>query len=147
MERFFSGRGKHQDTSLVRPGDIRWGSHYTTLLYIDLIWDAVLPVLTFVNQDQHRVTNAGGLVHIMESFNFVFILKMMRKVFRITNELSFPLQRRDQIIVQAISLLVDMKARLVDLRNNGWEPLFAEVQIFCDANKIQIPNMDAPIPR
>ena len=38
----FSGRGKHQHTSLVRPGDTRWGSHYTTLLRIKSMWDVVL---------------------------------------------------------------------------------------------------------
>ncbi|XP_025806923.1 uncharacterized protein LOC112885543 [Panicum hallii] len=83
----------------------------------------------------------------MESFNFVFIMKMMLKLFRITNELSQCLQRRDQNIVQAMSLLVDVKARLADLRSNGWEELFAEVQAFCDAKKIEIPSMDAPRPR
>ncbi|KAG2650687.1 hypothetical protein PVAP13_1NG201200 [Panicum virgatum] len=130
-----SGRGQHQMTSLVRPGDTRWGSHFNTLLRIESTWDAILPA-----------NNAGGL-HIMESFNFVFIMKMMLKLFRITNELSQCLQRRDQNIVQAMSLLVDVKARLVDLRSNGWEELFAEVQAFCDAKKIEIPSMDAPRPR
>jgi hypothetical protein len=88
-----------------------------------------------------------GLVHIMESFNFVFIMKMMLKLFRITNELSQCFQKRDQNIVQAMSLLVDVKARLVDLRSDGWEELFTEVQAFCNAKCIQIPSMDAPRPR
>ena len=30
-----TGRGKHQETSLARPGDTRWGSHYKTLLRIE----------------------------------------------------------------------------------------------------------------
>jgi hypothetical protein len=142
-----SGRGQHQMSSLTRPGDTRWGSHFTTLLRIESMWDAILPMLIFVNQEKRRANNAGGLVHIMESFSFVFILKMMLKLFRITNELSQCLQKRDQNIVQAMSLLVDVKGRLVDLRNDGWEELFAEVQAFCDAKKIQIPSMDAPRPR
>jgi hypothetical protein len=74
----------------------------------------------------------------------MFIMKMMLKLFCITNELSLLLQKRDQNIVHAMSLLVDVKSQSVDLRNNGWEPLFAEVQIFCDAKKIQVPSMDAP---
>uniref|UniRef100_A0A0A9E8I2 DUF4371 domain-containing protein n=1 Tax=Arundo donax TaxID=35708 RepID=A0A0A9E8I2_ARUDO len=143
----FSGRGKHQDTTLVRPGDTRWSSHYTTLLRIELMWDAILPVLVFVNEEKRYANNAGGLVHIMESFNFVFIMKLMLKLFRITNELSLLLQKRDQNIIQAISLLIDVKARLIDLRNNGWEALFAEVQAFCDTKQIEIPNMEAPRPR
>jgi hypothetical protein len=39
--------------------------------------------------------NAGGLVHIMESFNFVFIMKLMLKIFQVTNELSLLLQKKD----------------------------------------------------
>jgi len=31
----FSGKGKHQRTSLARPSDTRWGSHFTTLLRIE----------------------------------------------------------------------------------------------------------------
>jgi hypothetical protein len=83
----------------------------------------------------------------MESFNFVFIMKLMLKLFRVTNELSLLLQKKDQNIVQAMSLLTDVKARLIELRNNGWEALFAEVKTFCEAKKIEVPNMEAPRPR
>jgi hypothetical protein len=30
-----SEKGKQQETSLVRPGDTRWGSHYKSLLRIE----------------------------------------------------------------------------------------------------------------
>ena len=143
----FLERGNHQETSLARLGDTRWGSHYTTLFRIESMWDAVINVLGIVHEDGRNPSKAAGLMQIMESFNFVFILKMMLKVFRITNELYLVLQRKDQNIVQAMSLLVDVKARLISLRNRGWEPLFAEVKIFCDANKIPVPNMDEVIPR
>jgi hypothetical protein len=67
----------------------------------------------------------------MESFTFVLNMKLMLKVLRITNELSLLLQKKDQNIIQAMSLLVDVKTRLVNLRNEGWEPLFEEVKAFC----------------
>jgi hypothetical protein len=111
------------------------------------MWDAILPVLVFVNEEKCYANSAGGLVHIMESFNFVFIMKLMLKLFQVTNELSLLLQKKDQNIVQAMSLLTDVKARLIELRNNGWEALFAEVKTFCDAKKIVAPNMEAPRPR
>ena len=47
----FTGRGKHQDTVLARPGDTRWGSHYTTLIRIESMWEAVVEVLKFVHED------------------------------------------------------------------------------------------------
>ena len=74
-------------------------------------------------------------------------MKLMLKVFRITNDLSLLLQRKDQNIVQAMSLLVDVKARLVELRNEGWELLLEEVILFCVEKEIPIPNMEEAIPR
>lgn len=57
------------------------------------------------------------------------------------------LQRKDQNIFHAMSLLVDVKTRLMTLRNEGWEPLLDEVKSFCTEKKIPIPNMDESIPR
>jgi hypothetical protein len=143
----FLGKGKHQSTNLVQLGDTRWGSHFTTLLRIESMWDSVVKVLSMVHEDGRNPGRAGGLVHKMESFSFVLNMKLMLKVLRITNELSLFLQRKDQNIVQAISLLIDVKARLVSLRNNGWEPLFEEVKLFCVVKHIPIPNMDEEVPR
>jgi len=74
----------------------------------------------------------------MESFTFVLNMKLMLKVLRITNELSLLLQKKDQNIIQAMPLLVDVKTRLVNLRNEGWEPLFEEVKAFCVAKKDKV---------
>ncbi|WVZ59232.1 hypothetical protein U9M48_009414 [Paspalum notatum var. saurae] len=143
----FTGRGKNQNTNLSRPGDTRWGSHFRTLTRIELMWDDVVTVLSMVHEDARNPGRAGGLVHQMESFRFVFNMKLMLKVLRITNDLSLLLQRKDQNIVQAMSLLVDVKTRLVNLRNDGWDVLLNEVKSFCNAKKIPIPNMEDAIPR
>ena len=76
-----------------------------------------------IHEDERNTSRAGGLVRKMESFSFVLNMKLMLKVLRITNELSQLPQRKDQNIVQAMSLLVDVKTRLMPLRNEGWEPL------------------------
>ncbi|KAJ1287937.1 hypothetical protein BS78_02G049200 [Paspalum vaginatum] len=114
-----SGRGQHQETSLARPGDTRWGSHYKTLLRIETMWDSIIEVLSV----------GRGLVHTMESFSFVFIMKMMLQILRITNELSY------------------VKTRFVNLRSEGYEPLLEETQAFCRDNDIPIPNMEDGVPR
>ena len=113
------GRGQHQQISLARPGDTRWGSHYKTLLRIETMWESVIEVLQIVNQGQQNPSKTGGLVANMESFCFVFIMKMMLQILRITNELSLLLQKKDQNIIQAMSLVVDVRTRLIDLRNEG----------------------------
>jgi hypothetical protein len=144
--RFFREK-RDQNTNLVRPGDTRWGSHFTTLLHIESMWDSVIKVLSMIHEDERNLGRVAGLVRKMESFSFVFNMKLMLKVLRITNELSLFLQRKDQNIVQAMSLLIDVKARLVNLRNDGWEPLFEETKSFCVSKQILIPNMNEPIPR
>ena len=115
-----SGRGQHQETSLARHGDTRWGSHYKTLLRIETMWDSIIEVLSVIHDDQRNPSRAGGLVHTMESFSFVFIMKMMLQIIRITSELSSLLQKKDQNIVEAMSLVIDVKTRLVNLRSEGY---------------------------
>ena len=142
-----SGRGQHQETSLARPGDTRWGSHYKTLLRIETMWDSIIEVLSVIHDDQRNPSRAGGLVHTMESFSFVFIMKMMLQILRITSDLSSLLQKKDQNIVEAMSLVIDVKARLVNLRSEGYEPLLDEAKEFCCENDIPIPNMEDNVPR
>jgi hypothetical protein len=104
-----SGRGKQQATSLARPGETRWGSHYKTLLRIESMWDSVIEVLEIVHQAERNPSGAGGLVEKTECFSFVFNMKMMLQILRITNELSLLLQRKDQNVVQAMSLVIDVR--------------------------------------
>ncbi|KAJ1279796.1 hypothetical protein BS78_04G182900 [Paspalum vaginatum] len=142
-----SGRGQHQETSLARPRDTRWGSHHKTLLRIETMWDSIIEVISIIHDDQRNPSRAGGLVHTMESFSLVFIMKMMLQILRITSELSSLLQKKDQNIVEAMSLVIDVKTRLVNLRSEGYEPLLDEAKAFCYENDIPIPNMEHNVPR
>ncbi|KAH1155006.1 hypothetical protein GLYMA_18G180700v4 [Glycine max] len=129
------GRGLHQSSSLTRPGDTRWGSHHTTLLRLDQMWSSVLKVLSMVDEDGRGPSQAAGLIEKMESFKFAFILRLMLKLFGITNELSNILQRKDLNIVNAMELV-----------DSGWNNFFADVQGFCVVKSILVPNMDDEIP-
>ncbi|XP_039129039.1 uncharacterized protein LOC120265223 [Dioscorea cayenensis subsp. rotundata] len=102
-EKIVSGRGKNQESSLARPGDTRWGSHYTTILRLISMWTSVLEVLQNVHDDGASNDNRG-----------------------ITNELSLALQQKDQNIVQAMRLIEAVKARLQGLRETGWEEFMEE---------------------
>jgi hypothetical protein len=86
-----SGRGKNQETNLVRPGDARWGSHHKTLCHILHMWDAVLEVLEIVSDDAssgEKKYTAVGLLKQMESFEFVLVLHLMIRLLGKTNDLS-----------------------------------------------------------
>ncbi|KAI0519887.1 hypothetical protein KFK09_007348 [Dendrobium nobile] len=59
----------------------------------------------------------------------------------VTNELSQVLQRKDQDIINTMTLVRISKQRLQNMRNDGWDTLFKEVELFCENNCINVPNM------
>jgi hypothetical protein len=149
LDKLDGGEISKRDKSTLKEtkwGETKWGSHHTTLNRIDTMWDAVLEVLMIVDEHGPRGSRASLSIETMESFEFVFILKMMLKLFVIIKELSLVLQKKDQDTIQAVRLLVVVNERLETLRNNGWEALFEDAKSFCDANEIPVPNMDEQIP-
>ncbi|XP_066342099.1 uncharacterized protein [Miscanthus floridulus] len=83
---------------------------------------AVIDILDIVNKDSVNPRNNGGA--------FGLIGKM---------------ERKDQDIVEAMQLIIDVKEQLQDMRDNGWDPLFKRVKTFCDKNEIEVPDMDKEI--
>jgi len=80
------------------------------------MWPSVLEVLSTIDEDGLRPSQAIGLIEKMESFIFAFILRLMLKLFGITNELSKILQRKNLNIVLSMELVDVVKARLATLR-------------------------------
>ena len=80
----------------------------------------------------------------LTSFEFVFILHMMKEIMEITDLLCQALQRQSQDILNAVDLVSSTKALIQNLRDVGLDALFAKVKSFCDARNINIPDMDAP---
>jgi hypothetical protein len=58
------------------------------------MWDSITEVLETVDKDIRGSSPAARLLEKMKSFEFVFIIKLMLKLFAITNELSHILQRK-----------------------------------------------------
>ncbi|XP_039135717.1 uncharacterized protein LOC120273135 [Dioscorea cayenensis subsp. rotundata] len=144
-----SGKGKNQESSLARPGDTRWGSHYTTILRLISMWTSNLEVLQNVHDDGASSNNrdiVASLIDKMENYQFIFVMYLMRRLLGMTNELSLALQQKDQNIVQAMRLIEAVKARLQHFRETGWEEFLEEVTSFCKGNSIDVPNMEDNMP-
>ncbi|XP_057795936.1 uncharacterized protein LOC131012043 isoform X2 [Salvia miltiorrhiza] len=145
-----TGRGLNQETSLARPGDTRWGSHYFTLLRLCAMWPSVEKVLENIRDDTTSSevrSTTRGLLGKMNNYEFVFVMHLMKYLLGMTNELSFALQIKDQNIVQAMSLIDTVKAQLHDFRNTGWEIVCDEVNSFCEVNAISLIDMEDTITR
>ncbi|RWR84890.1 Dimer_Tnp_hAT domain-containing protein/DUF4371 domain-containing protein [Cinnamomum micranthum f. kanehirae] len=138
-----SGRGLNQKTSLKRPGDTRWGSHFDTLINLIHMFSSMVDVLEIISDDnmsEHK-GSATNLLCVLGDFDFAFKMHLMRDILGITNELSKLLQRKDQNIITAMELVRVSKQQLQMMRDDGWEPLLFEVHSFCDKYEILIPNM------
>uniref|UniRef100_A0A0E0C1Q6 DUF4371 domain-containing protein n=1 Tax=Oryza meridionalis TaxID=40149 RepID=A0A0E0C1Q6_9ORYZ len=105
---------------------------------------AIIDVLEIVKKDSTKPTFTGGafgLMGKMQSFDFVFIMHLMIDILSITDDMSCALQRKDQNIVEAMNLIIDVKDLLQDMRENGWEPLMNRVASFCVKHEIKVPKM------
>nr|XP_029149630.1 zinc finger MYM-type protein 1-like [Arachis hypogaea] len=140
-----SGRGLNQETILKRAGDTRWGSHYGTILSLISIFSSVVEVLEVIEEDGNNPeqrAEACQLLNHIQSFEFVFNLHLMKSILGVTNELSQALQRSDQDIINAMTLVKVSKQRLQSIRDDGWSSLLNEVLLFCDSHNILAPNMN-----
>uniref|UniRef100_A0A2N9GI12 TTF-type domain-containing protein n=1 Tax=Fagus sylvatica TaxID=28930 RepID=A0A2N9GI12_FAGSY len=140
-----SGQGLNQETNLKRAGDTHWGSHYGTIINLILMFSAAVEVLEIILEDgtsYEQKGDARSTLKLIISFEFAFALHLMKSILGVTNELSIALQKKNQNIVNAITLVNMSKKRLQMMRDNGWESLLAEVLLFCDKHDIPILNMD-----
>ena len=109
------------------------------------MFSPTIDVLEIVQEDGHdsvQRVEASFLMESLQSFDFSFTLHLMKNVLGITNDLSLALQRKDQDIVNAMTLVKVSKQRLQVMRDDGWETLLNEVSSFCIKHDIPIPGMD-----
>jgi hypothetical protein len=59
-----------------------------------------------------------------------------------TNNLSECLQRREQDILNAITLVKAAKKRMKHLRNHGWDQFLDRVTLFCNNHGVQVLAME-----
>ncbi|RID49995.1 LOW QUALITY PROTEIN: hypothetical protein BRARA_H00754 [Brassica rapa] len=116
-----TGTGQNQEISLPRPGNIRWGSHYKTLLR--LLFPSVIEILESVQDegaDDSKRCQAYGLLKYFHTFDCVFYLQLMLFILGVTENLSMALQMKNQDISNAMSLnkatMLVMDEEFVDLR-------------------------------
>ncbi|XP_044382616.1 zinc finger protein 862 isoform X1 [Triticum aestivum] len=139
-----TGQGANQTRSLKRPGDTRWGSHFGSIHSLMKLFNAV----NFVIQDMASDGSVVGSIRAdtsfsyLSSFEFVFILCMMKEILGITEGLGQALQKRSQDIVNVVRLVFATKECLRQLRSdNGWEEFFCIVVEFCVNHDTKIPDM------
>ncbi|KAH9747456.1 TTF-type domain-containing protein [Citrus sinensis] len=110
-----SGRWLNQIGALPKPGDTRWSSHFRSVSNLIKMFSA---------------TYADAAYEVMTTFEFVFILHMMKEIMAITDILCQALQSKSQDILHAMHLVSSTKALIQKLRDNGWNTLLDQVKVF-----------------
>ncbi|KAI3691217.1 hypothetical protein L2E82_49437 [Cichorium intybus] len=139
-----SGSGLNQETSLARAGDTRWSSHYKTIISLSILFKEVVEVLKYVEDEGTSLSNrcqATGILKYFKTVDFVFYLHLMLEVLGRTNTLSKHLQRKDQDILEAASLVRGTKLALQKFRDDGFGSTLKDVTLFCQKYDIQMVDM------
>lgn len=87
--------------------------------------------------------NMDSVSKVLTSFEFVFILHLMKEIMEITNVLYQALQLESQEILNAIQLVSFTKALIQEFRDNKSDDLLCGVKLFCEACNVNIPDMNA----
>ncbi|XP_073138845.1 uncharacterized protein [Henckelia pumila] len=141
-----AGRGLNQTGTLQRAADTRWSSHLRSLAGLIRMFSASCTVLFNVMEDELPSQRAGAtsVYDEMTSFNFVFILHLMKEIMGITYILCQALQSKSQDIINAMELISSTKNLLQQMRDKKWDDLLVEVKSFCDVRNIDISDFSAP---
>ncbi|KAH9795781.1 TTF-type domain-containing protein [Citrus sinensis] len=107
----------------------RWSSHFRSVSNLIKMFSA---------------TYADAAYEVMTTFEFVFILYVMKEIMAITDILCQALQSKSQDILHAMHQVSSTKALIQKLRDNGWNTLLDQVKVFCETRNIDVPEMDAP---
>ena len=140
-----TGQGANQICALKQPGDTRWGSHFGSISSLMHLFNAVSSVLQNLVADSSAGANrADGdtSFNYLTSFEFIFIMCMMKEIMEITDDLNRALQKKSQDLVNVVRLVHSTKVLLGQLRSDdGWENFFIRVTEFCVNHGIDIPNI------
>ncbi|XP_071699117.1 uncharacterized protein [Rutidosis leptorrhynchoides] len=124
------GKGANQVGTLNRVGDTRWGSHFRSVCSLLKMFDATRVVLEGIIDDSSSYSqhaDAAEAYNYLTSFEFVFILHLMKELMGRTNILSQELQKKSQDIGNAIDLASATKVSLDNFINKGWEHFIKQV--------------------
>ncbi|KAL5774680.1 hypothetical protein ACOSP7_012237 [Xanthoceras sorbifolium] len=139
-----TGKGANQLENLQKVGDTRWGSHFHSICSLLRLFGPTCVVLQNIINDGSNYTQRGdadAAYDAITSFEFIFILHLMKEIMGFTDILCQALQQKSQDISNAMHFVSTTKALIQNMREDGWESLLKNVNSFCSRYEIDVPNM------
>ncbi|XP_025685295.1 uncharacterized protein [Arachis hypogaea] len=149
-DQIVTGSGLNQIGTLQRAGDTRWGSHLNFVRSLLCMFDATCEVLEKSTEEGNFSTrgDASAAYDAITSFEFVFVLHLMRNILEVSHDLCQALQQKNQDILNALTLVSTTKTLIQRMRESSWEAFIKEVILFCEKHEVEVPDMNAlHIPR
>ncbi|XP_062116579.1 uncharacterized protein LOC133830587 [Humulus lupulus] len=103
-----SGTGLNQIGTLKRAGDTRWGSHLDYISSLLKMFNATCVVVSKIAKEKVSYSQRGDTYFACNqllSFEFVFILHLMKEILEITRIFCVALQRQSQDILNAMHIV------------------------------------------
>ncbi|XP_015953224.1 uncharacterized protein LOC107477682 [Arachis duranensis] len=114
------------------------------------MFDATCEVLEKNTEEGNFSTrgDASAAYDAIISFEFVFVLHLMRNILEVSHDLCQALQRKYQDMLNALTLVSTTKTLIQKMRESSWEAFLKEVILFCEKHEVEVPDMNAlHIPR
>ncbi|XP_058733899.1 uncharacterized protein LOC131605573 [Vicia villosa] len=140
-----TGRGENQIGTLTRIGDTRWGSHFSSISSLINMYEATCIVSKKFAKEGLNYASRGDVdsaYNRLKSFDFIFILHLMKEIMSVTNMIYQALQQQSQDVVNVMHLVCTTKTLIQELREDSWDKLFTCVKSFCEKHDIEIPDLD-----
>ncbi|ESR44900.1 hypothetical protein CICLE_v10003389mg [Citrus x clementina] len=141
-----TGKGLNQIGTLQRASETQRGSHFKSVSSLINMFSETCDVLINIMEDRVTYASRGDVdatYEVITSFEFVFVLHLMKNIMVIADLFSQALQCQSQDILNVMRLVSSTKVLLQKMRDEEWQNLLEKVISFCKARNIDIPYMNA----
>ncbi|KAI3503769.1 hypothetical protein L1887_32219 [Cichorium endivia] len=116
-----TGRGLNQIGKLQRAGDTRWGSHLKSVSSLIKMFSPTCEVLLKIIKDDTGSIkgDVDSGYEMITTFEFIFVLHLVKEITEITDVLCQALQRQSQDILNALRLVASTKMLLQKLEDES----------------------------
>lgn len=139
-----TSKGANQIGTLWKTGDTRWGSHFHSVYSLIKMFKATCEVLQSIvkrGSNYSQRGNANSIYNLITSFDFVFILHLVKEILGITYILCQALQQKSQDILNAMHHVSTTRALVQKMREDGWDSFLETTKSFCEKYEIDVSDM------
>ncbi|XP_023765444.1 uncharacterized protein LOC111913962 [Lactuca sativa] len=138
-------RGVNQIGTLQRVGDTRWSSHLKSVSSLIKMFSPTCKVLLKIIEEgiDSIKGDADSTYEIITTFEFIFVLHLVKEIMEITDLLCQALQRQSQDVCNVLKLVASIKELLQKMKDERWNSLLSLVKSFCQDREIDIPDLSS----